>query len=819
MLRLFLLWLLSWVCGTTLAGKVSGTVTTSKGEPLPFASISVKGGKQATSTNASGYFFLELTAGTYTLICRHVGYERAEQTITVGKDELTVHFVLPEQTVNLQEVVVRAGYEDPAYAIIRNAIRMRKTYLNENEEYRCEVYSKGVMQLRNYPEKFMGQKVDFEDGDTSKRKMIYLSETVSQLAVSRPNRVKIDVISTRVSGQSDGFGFAGARFFSFYENMVAISNTLNPRGFVSPIADNALSMYRYKYEGAFFEEGQMINKIKVMPRRKFEPCFEGYINIVEDEWRIHSLKLLLTKERQMSFADTLQIEQLFQKVGVRQWVMQSQMLLPAVKFFGFDAYGSFVNVYRNFELQPRFGKKDFDQTILRYATGSNKKPAAYWDSIRPLALSAEELLDYIKKDSLEQRRKDRAYLDSLDRKRNRIRPNDILLSGKTFSKESKKRTISVPSLLTAVGFNPVDGWVVDVPVTITQSYTDRKSLTLIPHVRYGFSSNDWYAWGTVRYNHGRRYLSNITVSGGRRYFQFNNDNPIEPFQNTFSSLFYKNNFMKIYAANYWRVSTSRGLGRGLTVFGNFNFQDRSPLENTTDFNWAPGKNRPYFPNYPNEILAQNFSRHQAAVLTLGFTYRHKSRYIEFPDRVVNIGSPWPLLQVQYTKGLSGFLGSDVDFDRWQVTLSDNLNARLFGRFAYRFQTGGFTNAARVEVQDLKHFVGNRLFRSENFLTTFQLPQYYQFSNANRLYAALFTEHHFNGFLTNKIPGFRKLNWNLVAGARGLWLQHQTYYEWNIGIENILRVFRFDVVTGHLNGSRTGTEFRIGSRVSIGNNAD
>lgn len=817
----YLLLLLSFTLNGAFvfAGKISGTVSTASGEPLPFTSITVKGSKQATSTNAAGYFFLELPAGTYTLICRHVGYERLEQTISVGNEAVAVQFVLTEQRVNLKEVVVKAGDEDPAYAIIRNAIRKRKEYLNENEEYRCEVYSKGVMQLRNFPDKFMGQKVDFEDGDSSKRKMIYLSETVSQLAVARPNKLKIDVLSTRVSGQSDGFGFAGGRFFSFYENIVSISSALNPRGFVSPIAENAISMYRYKYEGVFFEEGQMINKIKVIPRRKYEPCFEGYINIVDDEWRIHSLNLRLTKERQMSFADTLQIEQLYQRIAQRQWVVQSQVLLPAINFFGFDAYGSFVNVYRNFELQPGFGKKDFDQTILRYTTGSNKKPVAYWDSIRPLALSQEEFRDYIKKDSLEQKRKDPAYLDSLDRRRNRIKLNDILLTGKTFNKETKRLTVSTPSLLTAIGFNPVDGWVLDVPVTITKAYTDRKNFSVTPHLRYGFSSKDFYAWATAQYTFGNRYLSNISLSGGRKFFQLNNENPIEPFQNTFSSLFYKNNFMKIYAADFLRVSTSRGLGRGLTVNGSFNYQDRRPLDNTTDFNLAPRKDQPYLPNYPTELMAQNFSRHQAAILTLGVTYRHRSRYIEFPDRVINIGSRWPLLNLQYVRGISGIIGSDVQFQRWQFTISDNLNAKLYGNFAYRFQTGGFLDASRVEVQDLKHFAGNRLFRGENFLTTFQLPQYYQFSNSDRLYGALFAEHHFNGFLTNKIPGFRKLNWHLVAGARSLWLQQQTYYEWNIGFENIFRLFRFDVVTGHLNGVRTGTEFRIGSLISIGNNAD
>ena len=48
-----------------------------------------------------------------------------------------------------------------------------------------------------------------------------------------------------------------------------------------------------------------------------------------------------------------------------------------------------------------------------------KKQWLTWDSIRPLPLLKEEVLDYRKKDSLEQVRKDPKYMDSLDRKRNK----------------------------------------------------------------------------------------------------------------------------------------------------------------------------------------------------------------------------------------------------------------------------------------------------------------------------------------------------------------------------------------------------------------
>ena len=92
-------------------------------------------------------------------------------------------------------------------------------YLKEIKQFTTEVYIKGQMQLRDYPKKFMGQKVDFEDGDTSKQKMLLLSETIAKYSVSEPNQRKIEVVSTKVSGRSNGFGFSSPQIISFYENI------------------------------------------------------------------------------------------------------------------------------------------------------------------------------------------------------------------------------------------------------------------------------------------------------------------------------------------------------------------------------------------------------------------------------------------------------------------------------------------------------------------------------------------------------------------------------------------------------------------------
>ena len=151
------------------AGEINGIVKDEKGNILPFSTITIKVKKIGTTANDRGFFKLSLPPGNYTVICQHIGYSRQEISVIVGAESQSIEFILREQEVSLQEVVVKAG-ENPADEIIRNAIKNRKTFLIENEIYQCDVYVKGVLRLRDYPKKFFGQDVDLEDGDTSKQK-------------------------------------------------------------------------------------------------------------------------------------------------------------------------------------------------------------------------------------------------------------------------------------------------------------------------------------------------------------------------------------------------------------------------------------------------------------------------------------------------------------------------------------------------------------------------------------------------------------------------------------------------------------------------
>ncbi|MBZ5855908.1 DUF5686 and carboxypeptidase regulatory-like domain-containing protein [Flavihumibacter profundi] len=796
------------------SGTISGFVKDDAGKPLAYASVYVKNGREGTTTGVNGNFQLNLPNGEYTLIAQYVGYARQEKTITVVAEPQKLDFILTLQQVSLNEVVVRPGGEDPAYEIIRNAIKKRKDHLQELDHFSSEVYTKEQLQLRNFPDKFMGKKVDFEDGDTSKRKILYLSETVAKYSIRPPDKSKLEVLSTRVSGSSNSFGLSLPQIINFYENNIEAGG-LNPRGFISPISDNALNFYKYHFEGSFWEDGVEVNRIKVTPKRKFEPVFSGYIMIVENEWRIHSLQLKLLKSSQMQVLDTLTIEQLYAPLTKNAWVIRNQVLYPAIKFFGFDAFGSSVTVYSKFNLDAEFAPKYFNNAVVKYYEGSNRKGAEYWDSVRPLPLQPEEMLDFHRKDSLEQVRKNPRYLDSLDRLRNKVSVTGILFTGESFERQKKRETYSFNPLLQAVSFNTVEGWLLNISGSYSKRIdsTDiRKMLFIRPVMRYGFSSQKFYGKLEGSYSYGKKELSTVSLVGGKYVFQYNNNNPIGTFANTLASLFWEQNYMKLYEAGFIKFSYTKELGNGLNLLSRLQYQDRAPLENSTSQTWRNVKDRTYTPNYPVEIMNAPMEKHQAVILDIGLTWRPGVKYIEFPDRKMNLGSKYPLFSFGFSKGIKDLLGSDIDYLKWEAGIKDDLNFKLGGELQYNISAGGFLQHQTVQVPDYKHFNGNQVALATNYLSSFQALPYYQYSNTESIWFEGHLEHHFNGLLTNKIPGFRSFNWYLVGGANGLWLDGNKHYEeLFLGLENIFKIIRADVVWSFDQGHYQGAFFRISAR--------
>lgn len=810
--RLLLLLFIGLIFSEASAGLVKGRVMDADGHPLAFASISVQGSKQGISANAEGFFELSLSPGKYKIICQYVGFAKQEQTITVGVESVRLDFVLQKQALMLPDVVI-SNKEDPAYRLIREMIQQQQTNQQRLQEFSCMVYSKGQLRLRDFPTRFLSQKVDFEDGDTSKKKFLYLSETISRYAQRGEKEKKVEVLSSKVSGDSDGFGLAVPDQYSFYDNIVLPGTRLNPRGFISPLSSSAFYYYRFKLIGSFIENNKVLSRIQVIPKRKSEPVFAGEITIVQEDWQLHSVDLNLVRAQQLEFVDTLKVVQLYNEEEKGEWRLVSQVLYPAAKKFGFDAYGSFLNVYSDYVLKPSWTKKYFDRFLLRYADSANRRSVEYWDQVRPVPLTAEELVDYYKKDSLEQRRRDPAYLDSLNRVRNKFSIPRLLLTGQTIYTKRDKFDLSVNSIIDQLSFNPAEGLVFQPQLRWQYKWDStgtRKQLNGNLVLRTGFGNQHFNPYSTFSYVFGTQFRSSITLGVGRQVLQFNGQSPITDKGNTFSSLLYESNRIKSYEARVFRITYSKGLGAGLSLQWGIRFEDRTAIDNQTDYTWINKPNRAYTPNYPDELVNQNIARHQVADMTVALRWQPGTRYIKLPERIINIGSDKPVLSFQITQTLGAWAGNDARYTKWRMGITDNINLKLKGIFRYRFAMGGFLNNQAVPLADYIHFNGNASQLANEYLNSFQLLSLYRLSHVERFYSLGHIEYNFKGLLTNKIPGVNKLKPYLVMGLNACYISTtRNHWEWFVGVDNLLKQIRVDYVMGYQPSGIHLTGFRIG----------
>jgi Family of unknown function (DUF5686)/CarboxypepD_reg-like domain len=819
---------------TSSAQKIYGTVFTVNGDLLPYASITIKGTSVGASANNKARFSFAVGAGTYTVVCQHIGFARQEKIITLSKQDEEISFVLAEQKLDLKEVVVKSGDEDPAYAIIRNAIKKREFYKKQVNGFECSLYTKDIMKLRSLPNKILGQKVPDADRkdmglDSSGKGIIYLSESVAKVHTHEPDKFKMEVFSSRVSG-SGGFGFTFPTFISLYNSNVKIfTEKFNPRGFISPIADGAISFYKFKFLGSFFEDGKEINTIRVTPRRSYEPLFTGVIYITEGDWRIHSFDLTLTKKAQLEIIDTLQITQIHVPVGNDVWRVKNQLLHFNFKQLGIDAVGNFVNVYSDYNINPVYTKKYFDKIIIKYDTAVNKKPAAYWDTIRPVPLEPEEKKDYQVKDSIYTAQKDsllsKRSVDSLNKQQGKLKPLHIFWTGINRRHYSTTRTSNwgVESIIKNLEYNTAEGLVINGNFYYRTYIKKLKSnFSIQPHIRYGLSNTHLNTWADVVFNTrdfgADKKIKRQTwaLSGGKKVNQFNKQSPITPLNNSITTLFWGDNFMKIYENWFGSIGFTKRYESGLRFAVNALYEDRLPLNNSTSFTIFKKDTVNIKPNYPYEKINAQFTRHQAVLLSFDVSIKPGQKYIQLPYNKVAVGSKYPTFSFNYTKGIKNILGSDVDFDKWKFTISDNKNLKLAGELKYKIGTGGFINTKNVPIQDYQHFNGNRSTAAGEYVNTFQLASYYANSTTAKFFSFGHIEHHFNGLLTNKIPLFKKLNWNMIGGANAFYVnKNNNYAELFVGLENIFKVLRVDFVAGYGNGQKALTGFRIGLGGIIG----
>ena len=774
------------------AGILKGIVTAENGEPLSFANVFVKTTGTGTTTNAEGYYILELPGGEYEIIYKYLGYKTQTKTIIIDQEEHVLNINLEKESVWLNEVVVKPGVEDPAYQIIRNAIANKKPNSRETDEYECQVYIKGLQKLDKFPKRLLGIKINIDEYVDPKTGIIYLSESISNLKFKYPAKYNEDIISSKVSGNNKAFSFNRASDFNFsvYDNLIDLG--ISQRLFVSPISNNAFFYYKYRLEGVTEENNQVVYKIRLLPVRQHDPVFRGYIYVAEDRWRVQSIDIIVTKDAIIEFVDTLRIKQIIMPVAENIWMPVSLHLSFNFNVFGFEGNGYFTAVYQNYKLNNNFKNKTFKGEIITIKKESNKRDEEYWEKVRPVPLTLEEKLDYIRKDSIYLIKETDTYKDSIDAVNNEFSISKLLLLGLNISKRKNEMEYNVKPLIETSGYNTVQGWNAGLLVDAVKKLDDYKKLNVKPYINYGFSDKKLNLSAEGEYSYNRQKFASVGLKTGAVLTQYNSHEPVGIFANTISTLFYERNYLKLYDKKFIHIFYKSEIFNGLLTEINFEYASRSAVENSADYLVTDFKNRFYTTNLPDRFddvfISDNtvelpFLNNNLFFSQIKLKFIPGAKYYSRPSGKYLLANNNPTFHFNIKKAIP-VAEATTDYIFAEAGITQDINLKNAGSTTLYINAGKFLTKKNLIFPDWAHFNGNRLFLVDRETNQFRLLDYYSHSTT-KPFLELHAEHQFAGYFFNKIPVIRKLKLTEVAGLHVLTLDKmKPHYEISLGIEKL-----------------------------------
>lgn len=782
-------------------------------DPVPFANVYLQSDpSQGVSSDFDGNFEISFDSPPDILESSALGYETLEIKYE-GKNELKIQ--LAASALNLAEVVVTASGEDPAYAIMRNVVK-RKKYNNtaKLDAYGCEVYNKMELDLVNISDGFKNMKLNkpfkfiFDHIDSTSEDVpflpMFITETLSDYYYQNdPRRDKEFIKGVKIVGDYENesvgqlLGIA-EQTLNPYDNWIS----LVAKKFASPVADNGANFYRYYLVDSAFIDNKWCYQIQYFPKHKGVNGFNGDLWVHDTSFAIKQVKLQLLAEGHINYVDKLTINQSFKAVNDSTWVPQRDYILltttnvtePLIPSFfkklnqsapGIQAKR--VTTYDSFHFDKENIKTKIDEEQA-VALDAFQKEENFWLESRHVELDQAAETAYYLIDTI----KNLPVIDTWKR------VTTTLFTGYMWGDY-----VDIGNFYSFLSSNDIEGFRTKFGLRTSTKFN--KKFIIGGYGAYGFGDKRWkYGFDAGYVLDNSRKWETIQLSYLDDYF------PTPNFSRTFSiagdgiasSYFARRSDIPFKLLGVRQVAGAYfkdfGFGLSMEITGKH-------------FRYDPTFNFEY--NTGTDPVLETYKSSEASVV---LRYGFDETYVAGAYERFSLGSNFPIVSLQYTKAFKDVFDGDTDHQRLELGLTDRFRLGRWGYTKWRFVAGKIWG--KTPYLSMFIPVGNEgLIRNDRGLNL--LPEY---SFAADTYAWINVDHHFEGFLLQWIPLFKKgrlrtvanframigdmTEENRIANAANLFentddldqvrirIPNQTpYMEASIGVENILRFFRVEYV--------------------------
>jgi hypothetical protein len=820
---------------------IKGTVVeAATGNPVPFASVFLKGTTVGTITNESGKYRIETNNPATILVVSFIGYQTEFRNIVPNKEQ-TINVSLIIVSTTLNEVVVKGNKKNyknknnPAVELIEKVIDHKDRNRQESYDFlEYRKYEKVQFALSNVTKNFAQRNpfhqfgFIFDNIDTTKRTgksivPLYIKESLSDYNYRKePEATKEILLAEKTVNLDEYFSSKGISAYTnyLYQNINIYDNEILflTNKFLSPIARTSPAFYRYYIIDTLSVDDIECIRLFFEPRNKSDFLFHGNMYITLDStYAVKKIDLGMNKNINVDWVRDMNITQDFERSGQNSWLLSREEISIDFGVFknSLGLYGQRTISLTDYKINEPIDKKVFRGPEKIEKIDIAAKQPDFWDSNRTVPLTTNENEIYTKIDSL-------TKIPEFRRKM-----NIVMLFTVGFLNMGNFEIGPVSSFYS---YNSVEGSRFRLGGRTTTRFS--KKVTLDGYLAYGLKDE------ILKYNAGITYsltpqtiydfpVRSIRVSLQKdtkipgQELQFNqDDNFLLSFKRGINDKIYLNNTFRIEYLHEYINHFSWLAGYSYTI-----------QETKGNLYFNPEEYGPY----PGEVQYINISEPY-----LNLRYAPNESFYQGKLYRTVYYNKYPIMQLKIAAGPK-FLNNDYNYLRLQFAVSKRFYVSILGYTDISIEAGKIFGQVSYPLLFIHR--ANQTYAYQKY--SYNLMNFLEFVSDQ--YASLNIDHCFNGFIFNKIPLVKKLKLREVITFKAVYgrlsnsnnpdyqsnlfkfpvdsngipltysLDSRPYIEGGIGVSNILNIFRVDLIKRFSYQSNPNVDiwgFRLQFRIDI-----
>lgn len=782
----------------TLEGQLRDYTTS---EPLSFATLFFPNTAVGMRSDIDGKFKFELAhVPGDTIYITLVGYAKKKVVINKSLPYQYLKLELERASIEIKNVVFKYD-KNPGLTLVKKVIKAKPiNNYDKAENYYYEVYNKLEMDINKIPKKAFRtspilKKFNFVQNfmdSTSEEKPflpLFLTETISDYYYQKkPKKMKEFIKGSRISGYKNQS--VSQMLGSMYQNINIYDNSIPifDVPFVSPIANDAPSFYKYEITDTQYFNNKLCYQVAFSPKRSGEHTFNGDFWIHDTDFAVQKINMIVTKEQNINWVNKVTMMQEFTCFEDTLWFLTRDKFyvdfLPphGDKIAGF--LGRKTTTYKNIVVN-----KDSVNDVVndKHNRADTKLDAEalnrnedYWNSVRHDSLSKNEKAIYRMIDTIQGLPIYKKYYSIFY----------LLGTGiKEFG------PIEIGSVYNLYSSNVIEGARYRFNIGTTPKLF--KNIYIRGYVAYGTKDERFKYMGSALWIINKKPRMFVYAE-----YKHDLDNSVNQYDdaksidNIFSSIGRKANVP-------WKLAF---VDKQRLEFYNRYYNGFSHLLSIERRAYTP-----YAPLPSQGVIFKdgNVSSNTVNSTEIGLELRfaHKEQFVEGNYYVTSLGTKSPILKLYIGQSFKHLLGSNYQYTKFRFTLSDYYKIKRMGLLYYNIFVGKTIGTLPYSLLEIHP--GNEFY----YYASHSFNMMYRYEYLSDQYIGAITEHSLGSLFFKYIPYVKEMKIRAFWNAKGVYgslsdanqqlnlnkgylfqtLSKSPYLEVGTGLENIFKVLRVDCV--------------------------